>query len=714
MVKRFFIFMLIIFVFSNRAFSWVDPVAQVQRAMAMAEQKLQTLKMVESIREMVKNYQAVKMTYDLAKAGYERATNPDEWKALAEYGKMRLKALATETGDPSQSALFRSVITLDQAADAYIYKSSVYMGAEKFAKDSWESLSEMDNKGGKYLDVATGQTLILKVGDTAQAKQLEWQMAREQMLLAESSSAEIKNETGEFKQKAENLAEERLRLNRIEGFALADLNLAQEAVKNAKDEKAMRKAEAQEAKARDILDDVHRQKLVLSKTMEGLTKEADELSNKIKQKLANLELAFSAMGLEGLANKLVLSAGLSTMGDKDIFVKKTGFAVGVFLLTSLALTILWHGYKMIANNEAGRLPHDVVLGLIAAAVFLTPGQPLFIERIAKDIAIVSDTLEATIFKDQLIKTKEGLFEPYKAMWKEITGFSGGGTLSSDPRVAAEQKKQMSTLGTKGSGFLGTAWNVVMGAEVSFTMVIFQALAQISSYLGLASVIIGMNLRTLAYWVLMIVSPFLIALAPLRWARKTVLPGWGTAVYAVIMWGYIAKILLMLNNSLAADNMALMSQVARGGDWTTVLMGAIQGVLLAVLMFVAPILSYSLAKGSFDGMTMAAGSAMGYAGAAIVRGAYTSGFIGSTMSAGTLNFMGGKMLQYKALQGLGKASFFAGRQIGRMANFLDGSKPRRFDKPQGTMAPFSQIPSFHRNQESNMRRSSPELKRETNV
>jgi hypothetical protein len=473
MVKRFFIFMLIIFVFSNRAFSWVDPVAQVQRAMAMAEQKLQTLKMVESLREMVKNYQAVKMTYDLAKAGYERATNPDEWKALAEYGKMRLKALATETGDPSQSALFRSVIALDQAADAYIYKSSVYMGAEKFAKNSWDSFSEIDKKGGQVLDVATGQSLILKVGDTAQAKQLEWQMAREQMLLAEASSAEVKKETADFKQKAEDLAEERLRLNRIEGFALADLSLAQEAAKNAKDEKAMRKAEAQEAKARDILEDVHRQKLILSKTMEGLTKEADELSNRIEQKLVNLQLASSAMGLEGLANRLVSSAGLSTMGNKDIFVKNTGFAVGIFLLTSLALAILWHGYKMIANNEVGRIPHDVVLGLIAAAVFLTPGQPLFIERIAKDVAIISDTLEASVFKNQLMETKEGLFEPYKAMWKEITGFSGGGTLSSDPRIAAEQKKQMASMDGNGSGIVGTAWNIVMGEQVSVAIIIFK-------------------------------------------------------------------------------------------------------------------------------------------------------------------------------------------------------------------------------------------------
>jgi hypothetical protein len=172
---------------------------------------------------------------------------------------------------------------------------------------------------------------------------------------------------------------------------------------------------------------------------------------------------------------------------------------------------------------------------------------------------------------------------------------------------------------------------------------------------------------------MIISPFFIALAPLRWARKTVLPGWGTSVYAVIMWGYLTKILLMLNNSLASDNMALMTQIARGGDWTTVLMGAIQGLLLAALMLVAPILSFSLAKGSFDGMTMAAGSAMGFAGAAVVRGAYSSGIAGSRMSAGTLNYLGAKMMNYKSLQGLGKASIYSGRQIGKMANFLDGSK-----------------------------------------
>lgn len=662
-----------------------DPIAQVQRAMAAAEQKIQTLRMVELIRESVKNYQAVKMTYDLAKAGYERATNPKEWKALSEYGKMRLSALATETGDPSQSALFRSVIAMDQAADAYIAKSNLYMGAERIANNSWGNVSKFDNTAGQYLEVGTGQAFLTQATDAANTKKMEWQMAREQIMLAEASAQQIKKETDKFKNKTENMVEEIVMLNRIERIATEDLSQAQYNLKEAKDEKAQRAAQARETKNRDIIESVRRRREGITKTMEGLSKEAEELTIKLKRKLENLEIASSALGLEALATKIVVSAGLSAMGEKDVFVKRLGIATWYFLITSLALAFIWHGYKSIYRNEGSWFPHDAIIGLLVAMVFLTPGQPLFIERIAKDIAIISDTLEMTVFKDQLLKTKEGLFEPYKELWKGLTGFSNGGNATSNSQGVSGVSEKMTSMGFSGQGGAKLLGRIIMGDGVSATMgmALLQGTAQIASYFGLVSVIVSMNMRTLAYWVLMIVSPLFIALAPLRWARKTVLPGWGTAVYAVIMWGYIAKTLLMLNNSIASDNMALLTQVTRGGDLISIMMGAVQGTLLAILMIVAPILSYSLAKGSFDGMTMAAGSAVGMVGAAAVRGAAVSGFAGSKMASGAFDSAGGSLLRIagqnqspiaKATRGVGQALQTTGRQFGKIGNYLINSKP----------------------------------------
>lgn len=659
-----------------------DPIAQVQRALAATEQKLQTLRMVQILKETVNNFQSVKMTYDLAKAGYERATNPKEWKALSEYGKMRLNALATETGDPSQSALFRSIIAVDQAADAYIAKSDLYMGAERIANNSWGSVTKFDNSVGQYLEIGTGQTFIAQTTDAAKTKELEWQMAREQILLAETSAQQIKKETDKFKDKAEKLAEETIMLSRIERIATEDLNQAQYDLKNAKDEKGVRAAQARESRNRNIIEHVRRNKKSNTEIMEGLSKEAEELTGRLKRKIENLEIASSSLGLEGLATRIVLSAGLSSMGEKDIFVKRMGIATWYFLITSLALAFIWHGYKAVTRNEGSWLPHDAVIGLVVAAVLLTPGQPFFIERIAKDIAIISDTLEATVFKDQLTKTKEGLFEPYKEMWKEITGFSGGNDYSSDPRVLVAQKQQMASMNSSGRGVTKMALDVIMGGTASLSMALFQSIAQVASYVGLVSVIISMNLRTLSYWVLMIIAPLFIALAPLRWARKTVLPGWGTAVYAVIMWGFISKTLLMLNNSIASDNMAILTQIARGGDWPTLLMGAIQGGLLAVLMIIAPILSYSLAKGSFDGMTMAAGSALGVVGAGAMRGAYAAGIGGSVISSGAMNSIGNSLNRYagqsnnpiaKGTRGLAQACLYSARQIGKVGDILGGSQ-----------------------------------------
>ena len=87
------LFLLLVFCpASGQAFIFTDPVASAQRAIQIAEQKIQTLQTYKIFVETIKNVEAVKLQYQMAKAGYEKLRNPREWQALGEYAQYRLKA----------------------------------------------------------------------------------------------------------------------------------------------------------------------------------------------------------------------------------------------------------------------------------------------------------------------------------------------------------------------------------------------------------------------------------------------------------------------------------------------------------------------------------------------------------------------------------------------------------------------------------------------
>jgi len=663
----------------GHAFTFTDVPAQVQRQLSNAEQKIQTLRLVQLVREMQNNYQAAKMTYEMAKAGYENATDPEQWKALAEYEKMRLKDLVEGQEDPKQATLFRAVEALDQAVDSYILSSELYMGAENLASKTGDRISDFDRQVAPTLELATGMTALTSIANNANAKKLELDMARQQVLLSRTLADELRADTQNFKEKAVKLADQYSSLEKIKIFAAKDKQWAQDEMKRADTDKKRKSAQVAIDRATAYEESAQKSQERLAVLMGDYSKEAIELADRAKGRKQDLETASASLGLEGIASRIILSAGLSSMGEKDLFVKNVASGAQIILLTALALALLMHGYGMVMRNESHAVPHDVVVGLVLAFVFMSPSKNPLIVQAARQIALVTDSVEKTIFEDELNTAAHQLFAPYREVVEMVTGFGKsekkqGVVLESKN----EEKEQTSVVGAilkfGGMSFMG---NLLINAG-----------AQASAYLGVIAVIISMNLRTLSYWVLMVISPLIIALAPLKWARKTVLPGWGTAIYAVLLWGFIAKTLLLMNNTLAVDNMSMVDHITREGPSMKLFYGGMQGVLLAMFMVFSPLISYSLARGSFDGMATAVGSAGGAASGWAISKLAAGGISGTNLGGGLLTKLGNQLAgkaggksgaAWKTVGGLGRGLSTAGTMLSGISQSLSNS-PRVAKSP----------------------------------
>ena len=72
------------------ALVFTDPTAAFQRKLQLMYDSLEASRTVVLLQDTWNNLQTAKMTYDLARAGYEKVTNPKEWEALAEYSNCLL------------------------------------------------------------------------------------------------------------------------------------------------------------------------------------------------------------------------------------------------------------------------------------------------------------------------------------------------------------------------------------------------------------------------------------------------------------------------------------------------------------------------------------------------------------------------------------------------------------------------------------------------
>ena len=157
-----------------------------------------------------------------------------------------------------------------------------------------------------------------------------------------------------------------------------------------------------------------------------------------------------------------------------------------------------------------------------------------------------------------------------------------------------------------------------------------------------AVFVSLLLRNLLFWVMMILSPAFIFLAPLPYARKKLIPAWGSMIYGTILWGPVIYILLMVSNLMIGK----MTDIAVGVYSTSPLMdifiNCFGSVLLVISMILAPFLVLQITQGSFGAFTASLGAISTTIAAAGGSAAIVSGSA-SMWSAGFLMHHGGKYL-----------------------------------------------------------------------
>lgn len=646
-----FIFLLSLFIFPGQAnaFVFTDPTAAVQRKFQLAYDALEASRTVQLLTDTWQNLQAAKMTYELAKAGYERVTNPKEWQALAEYSKYRLKALANPTPDPYQTVLYKTVVSMDQAADAYLMNTRAYGAMANATGGFGEAFNRADQR---IADTATKNIDVYALKDSADWKTYEWGAQAELRDLDNKSRRYIARSLQESKQlegrltsvrdRGIHLAEELDKLHKMEFYAEQGYQIALEKTQQSglSPDKAkaagMRLEQAGRMKD-DILARIKR----VQDDMDFLSKESESLTNDIKENDENLKTNAAALGLEEKAKSLIATSSLARGAKSEETVGQFRGTSFTILAISLSAALLWRGVRAFSMNGGDSLPHEAVFGMIAAVMFLLPSSPLRMEVIAKNLAILVDTTETTLFKS----TMDQATTRWTRGFTEVIGtITTPEPKFSNERVRDVWKEKMEEMGEPTStGIWGTVKHAISGNfGPALTLSVLQSVGVLVSFLGVVAVAQSFALRELAYWVLMTVAPLFIAMAPLDFARKKLLPSWGMSLYSVIMWGPITKALLMLSNSRAAETLDIVGNMVAGNSTSAVMGGFYQGILLIFLMVLSPFIAYRLAQGSFDGLIAALGAA-------------GIGAIGATAT--------GAMAVGKATQALGRAIPAIGKGVG---------------------------------------------------
>lgn len=579
--------------------AFASPLAIVSTGMDAFKKKVETMHLYQIMVNTYQNYQTVKTTYELARAGYQTFRDPEEWKAAQRYAENRIKALSQPSPNPTQTALYRSVMQLGDTVGAYTKQTTVYMKAEGVFKNSYDRFSDFDRAAGQRLNVATGGEFFDQLEHQTVDRRLGWEDARKQLLAAKEGSDALDSEFARLAQAAEDAAVEMRQLDTLEGFnQLAVLN-AERKLRNAKDSKDQAAAKNALESARANLTQTQARKVTLTKCMEDLKKESDELMARVLQEKSGLESAIAASGLKGIAMRLMAYSGLSIMGEKEMAVLDLSRAVWIFMICATALALIWLAFRTSTSHSNVSL--GFVWGMIGAFAFLTPKSPIHIHRIANIIAVCTDTLEMSIFKDSIIEANAEIYKQYGDTMAALTGFkeSEAGKSSTFSKIT-DYALLGSPLGVYKDVVKLGAVNAASVGAVSLTAAVFQIIGQAGAVLGIVAVVISMNLRTLFFWVLFMMGPLIVALAPLKWARSSLIPNWASSIFATVLWGYIAKILFVLFATITVQNNNFVGAVENGTKSLQLVMGLVQGSLLSVLMIFTPFLAFSLAKGSIDG------------------------------------------------------------------------------------------------------------------
>ncbi len=641
MVIRFSIIAVLFFIPArSEALIFTDPVAKVQRAASAVQQKIQTTYMYKTMVETYNNVQAARMTYEMAKAGYERATNPEEWKAMGEYEKMRMKSLAEPNVDPTQSSLFRTVRSLDHAADSYLMNTDLYTRSQVIGKRGEQSFDRIDRKSSGFLEEKTPFGEWSSIADAADNKSKQWDMAHDALFAAKMDASGLNNQAKQLTSDSFSIAKESDKLRRVEYYAEKEYQRALSESQSSADPVKQKARQVKVDTAQRMLNEIRDRERTLKLKAEKLIMEAQDLQRLIDENNNKLAMAAASYGLDSLAARIMQEANLSRMGEKDVWIKQVSVISFWILLISMALAFLWKGYGAVANNDGGSIPHDVILGFIAAFIFITPGSPLHVQKISREVAIISDAMEMTLYSDSLFKTQNallsGMGEVARASFSDPLEAKRS---SLNPNARAEFDQQMQKMGVEQKGFFNGTTSFLLSSAGAVEAWTFQLVASLCSYVGVLAVVISFNLRTMIYWLLVAISPLLIAMAPLPWARKTVIREVAITLYAVLMWGFIARIILLLNNNLAIHNVDLVGNISSFQSPMRAVISMLDGLTLAFLMIISPGLSYGLARGSFDGIVSGATSVAARGGAQIVKGAANTGVLASRSAGQSLDRIG---------------------------------------------------------------------------
>lgn len=635
--------------------AFTDVPAQAQRLALLAEEKIQSLKMIVMAKDMYNNYVTARQTYELAKAGIERSTNPEEWKALEEYSRMRLSSLAEADPNPYSSSLYRNLVALDRVADEYILNTQAYKKIQDSLMKSGQSVSSVDGKmqGWLMTETLVGNWYGLEEQLNRQADTMA--AARTFIATAYDSGEQLGSQVDTLEAEGVKATSELEKLLRLQFYAEQGYALALERLKTQSDKSAsaVRASEARLEKAKAILEDVRNRIKDKEEYIRELDGRVGSLKAEVMEHNNNLTMSATAMGIEKIAQHSLSNAGLVRMGEKEPLIddfQKTGWWL---LVVSTMIGLLWRGTAVFRGDEGGVIPKDTIASMIAAFVFLAPGSPIGVKNLAKEGAILVDAMEMSLFKN----TQKDL----------QSQFGQSLSLVSTVDAAALDSSKSASLMAQASAVMASASKPIMATVMQIVFVL-------SSLIGALATIVVFSVRTVVYWVLMAILPLVFLLLPIPYVRNKMMPTWGTLLFAVILWGPVTKILLTFNNVLGQINESLITGFVSGNALSASMIYGIQGLILLILIVLSPALTFYMANSSFGPLVsgVLSGGAMAMAGlasgGAVAAGAAATGGGGLLMKVGVSmgsSGIGGRV------QSAGRLMKSLGETVGRTR--LDASR-----------------------------------------
>jgi len=580
------------------------------------------LNTIRIIRETIKNVKTAERMYVMGRRGYEKLKNPQEWEALKLFAKRRMELLLNPDVNPYDSSLAKMIKSLDNAMDNYMASvdSLRWISAKVDSTDS-TAASWLDSlpfvgrleKGEKWAGTIEGKAYARRYGSSqelinrAEAKHRDFQ-AKAEALKKEKSSIDQDNEKLKI---ALYAAQNAFTQSRFDMETKSSKDGAEQAKMNAL---VVRKA---------TLELLERAKDDLEKRKTELTGRAAILAQGILENKDQMDRAVAVLGFQGTLQESWVQVSLSSMSQLSNALESVERIFFGFLVIALALGFLWHGVNAYRGGSDSGISHEAIMGLIWAFVFLFPASPLALHKMTQFFAVWTDGLTALFAKES-----GNPFGTLKWMM--------GNTMGALNEITGERTGVWNNV----VGFASNGPSFAMAAAHS---IFFGAIGFIFSLVGTVAVFGSLLLRNLLFWVLMILSPAFIFLAPLPYARKKLIPAWASMTYGTILWGPVIYIMLMVSNLMIGKMTDIAAGINSSSPLTDVFMNAFSSTLLVFAMIAAPFMVLGITQGSFGALSASISS---IATTLITTGgsfAVVSGSIG-LMGAGQALGVGGRILQ----------------------------------------------------------------------